>query len=230
MRNAEETLANYTITAPINGTVIQKDYQAGETVESGKDMCIIYDMSYLEMTINIDELDINQITVGQDVTVTADSVDGSFQGVVTRVSMVGATTGGTTTYPVTVQVDEYGDLRPGMNVNADIVVEQASDVVAVPNAAVERGDIVLVTTASPSAANADPELVAPDGYVYVHVVTGVSDDNYTEITEGLQEGDIIGYVSMDTFSYDDYGDYYGATAIPVGLMAPAAGFGRGGNA
>ena len=230
MRNAEETLANYTITAPIAGNVIQKNYQAGESVESGKDMCIIYDMSYLEMTINIDELDINQISVGQAVTVTADSVDGSFEGVVTRVSMVGATTGGTTTYPVTVQVDEYGDLRPGMNVNADIVVEQASDVVAVPNAAVERGDIVLVTTASPSAANADPELVAPDGYVYVHVVTGVSDDNYTEITEGLQEGDIIGYVSMDTFSYDDYGDYYGATAIPVGLMAPAAGFGRGGNA
>src|SRR5699024_9171467 len=152
MRNAEDTLANYTITAPINGTVIQKNRQAGESVESGNDLCIIYDMSYLEMTINIDELDINQINVGQPVTVTADSVNGTFDGVVTRVSMVGTTQGGTTTYPVTVQVDEYGDLRPGMNVNADIVVEQASSVIAVPNAAVERGDIVLVTTESPSAA------------------------------------------------------------------------------
>ena len=220
MRNAEETLANYTITAPINGTVIQKDYQAGETVESGKDMCIIYDMSYLEMTINIDELDINQITVGQDVTVTADSVDGSFQGVVTRVSMVGATTGGTTTYPVTVQVDEYGELRPGMNVNAEIVVEQASDAIAVPNAAIERGDVVLVTTESPSAANAVTDMVAPAGYVYVQVVTGVSDDNYTEITSGLQEGDIIGYVSSDTFSYDDYGDYYGSLGVLMGTVRP----------
>ena len=221
MRNAEETLGNYTITAPISGTVIQRNYQQGESVESGKDLCIIYDLSYLEMTINIDELDINQISVGQSVSVTADSVDGTFDGVVTRVSMVGTTTGGTTTYPVTVQVDEYGDLRPGMNVNAQIVVEQASDAIAVPNAAIERGDYVLVTTASPSAANADPSMSAPDGYVYVSVETGVSDDNYTEITSGLQEGDIIGYVSSNTFSYDDYySDMGGYSGELVGVIAP----------
>ena len=222
MRNAEETLANYTITAPISGTVIQKNYQAGETVESGKDMCIIYDMAYLEMTINVDELDINQISVGQDVSVTADSVDGVFNGKITRVSMVGKTDGGTTTYPVTVQVEEYGALRPGMNVNAEIVVEQATDSIAVPNAAIERGDVVLVTTASPSAANAIADMPAPEGYVYVQVETGVSDENYTEITSGLQEGDIIGYVSMSTFSYDDYG--YGTSDMMVlGMIAPAQG-------
>ena len=220
MRNAEETLANYTITAPISGTVIQKNYQAGETVESGKDMCIIYDMAYLEMTINVDELDINQISVGQDVTVTADSVDGTFNGKVTRVSMVGETNGGTTTYPVTVQVEEYGALRPGMNVNAEIVVEQAADAIAVPNAAVERGDVVLVTTESPSAANAIADMTAPDGYVYVQVETGVSDNNYTEITSGLQEGDIIGYASTPTFSYDDYGT---SDMMVLGMMAPALG-------
>ena len=220
MRNAEETLANYTITAPISGTVIQKNYQAGETVESGKDMCIIYDMAYLEMTINVDELDINQISVGQDVSVTADSVDGVFNGKITRVSMVGKTDGGTTTYPVTVQVEEYGALRPGMNVNAEIVVEQATDSIAVPNAAIERGDVVLVTTASPSAANAMADMPAPEGYVYVQVETGVSDENYTEITSGLQEGDIIGYVSMSTFSYDDYGT---SDMMVLGMIAPAQG-------
>ena len=220
MRNAEETLGNYTITAPISGTVIQKNYQAGETVESGKDMCIIYDMAYLEMTINVDELDINQISVGQDVSVTADSVDGVFNGKITRVSMVGKTDGGTTTYPVTVQVEEYGALRPGMNVNAEIVVEQATDSIAVPNAAIERGDVVLVTTASPSAANAIADMPAPEGYVYVQVETGVSDENYTEITSGLQEGDIIGYVSMSTFSYDDYGT---SDMMVLGMIAPAQG-------
>ena len=220
MRNAEETLANYTITAPISGTVIQKNYQQGETVESGKEMCIIYDMAYLEMTINVDELDINQISVGQDVSVTADSVDGVFNGKITRVSMVGKTDGGTTTYPVTVQVEEYGALRPGMNVNAEIVVEQATDSIAVPNAAIERGDVVLVTTASPSAANAIADMPAPEGYVYVQVETGVSDENYTEITSGLQEGDIIGYVSMSTFSYDDYGT---SDMMVLGMIAPAQG-------
>ena len=220
MRNAEETLANYTISAPISGTVIQKNYQQGETVESGKEMCIIYDMAYLEMTINVDELDINQISVGQDVSVTADSVDGVFNGKITRVSMVGKTDGGTTTYPVTVQVEEYGALRPGMNVNAEIVVEQATDSIAVPNAAIERGDVVLVTTASPSATNAIADMPAPEGYVYVQVETGVSDENYTEITSGLQEGDIIGYVSMSTFSYDDYGT---SDMMVLGMIAPAQG-------
>ena len=220
MEDAENTLDDYTITAPISGTVIQKNYQAGETVESGKDMCIIYDMAYLEMTINVDELDINQISVGQDVTVTADSVDGTFNGKVTRVSMVGETNGGTTTYPVTVQVEEYGALRPGMNVNAEIVVEQAADAIAVPNAAVERGDVVLVTTESPSAANAIADMTAPDGYVYVQVETGVSDNNYTEITSGLQEGDIIGYASTPTFSYDEYGT---SDMMVLGMMAPALG-------
>ena len=225
MRNAQETLGNYTITAPISGTVIQRNYQQGENAESGKDLCIIYDMSYLEMTINVDELDINQVTVGQDVTVTADSVDGTFKGVVTRVSMVGTTNNGTTTYPVTVQVDDYGTLRPGMNANAQIVVEQATNAIAVPNAAIERGDYVLVTTDSPSAANADTSMTAPDGYVYVSVETGVSDDDYTEITSGLQEGDIIGYVVGGTTNYSDYG--IGSTDIStgelVGAIAPAVG-------
>ena len=223
MRNAQETLGNYTITAPISGTVIQRKYQQGENAESGKDLCIIYDMSYLEMTINVDELDINQVTVGQDVTVTADSVDGTFSGVVTRVSMVGTTNNGTTTYPVTVQVDDYGELRPGMNVNAQIVVEQATDAIAVPNAAIERGDYVLVTTDSPSAANADTTMPAPDGYVYVSVETGVSDDNYTEITSGLQEGDIIGYVVGGTMNYSDY-----STGELVGAITPSTSLFRGG--
>ena len=89
-----------------------------------------------------------------------------------------------------------------------------------PNAAIERGDVVLVTTASPSAANAIADMPAPEGYVYVQVETGVSDENYTEITSGLQEGDIIGYVSMSTFSYDDYGT---SDMMVLGMIAPAQG-------
>ncbi len=207
MRNAEDTLANYTITAPISGTVIQRDYQQGDSVESGTNLCIIYDLSYLEMTINIDELDVNSIAVGQAVAVTSDSIpDTVFDGVITRVSMVGTTSGGTTTYPITVQIDESGDLRPGMNVNADIIVAEADDAVSVPNAAIRRGGYVLVTTASPSAANAAAEMSqdAPEGYVYVAVTTGVSDDNYTEITGGLQEGDIVGYAANGAVMDDGY--------------------------
>ena len=53
MENTQKQLENYTITFPISGTVIDKEYKAGDTVESGKTLCTIYDLSYLEMTLNI---------------------------------------------------------------------------------------------------------------------------------------------------------------------------------
>ena len=66
-----------------------------------------------------------------------------------------------------------------MNATAQIQTEQVQDVLAVPNAALLRGNYVLVTTDSPSAANADPSMTAPEGYVYVPVRTGISGDDHT---------------------------------------------------
>ena len=117
----------------------------------------------------------------------------TFTGVVTKVSVVGTTSGGTTTYPVTVRIDDTDGLRPGMNVDAEIVLFSADGVLAIPSLAVNRGDTVLVTSDSPSAANA-LEQEAPEGYAYVQVTTGVSDDSYIEITSGLQEGDTVAYL------------------------------------
>lgn len=157
-------------------------------------MHLIYDLSYLEMTMNIDELDIGKVEVGQTVEITADAVEGqTYTGVVTKVSVAGTTTGGITTYPVTVRIDETDGLLPGMNVDAEIVLEQESGVLAVPSAAVNRGNTVLITADSPSAVNAlDQE--APEGYVYVEVEVGISDESYTQILSGLQEGDMVAYL------------------------------------
>lgn len=194
MESTQDQLDNYTVTSPISGTIVDKNYKAGDTVESGKQLCTIYDLSYLEMTLNIDELDISDLAVGQSVRVTADAVEGrEYEGVVTKVSVAGTTSGGTTSYPVTVRIDETDGLLPGMNVNAEIVIAEASDVLSVPNEAVERGGMVLVTADSPSAANA-AEREAPDGYAYISVETGVSDDDYVEIRSGLQSGDVVAYI------------------------------------
>ena len=114
---------------------------------------------------------------------------------VTSISKAGTTTGGTTTYPVTIRIDEMGDLLPGMNATAEIVTESADNVLSVPNAAITRGNYVLVTKDSPSAANADDSMTAPDGYVYVKVETGVSDDDYIAITSGLTAEDTVAYDS-----------------------------------
>ena len=209
MQNLQDTMNNYTITAPISGTIIEKDAKVGDAVKTGDTLCIVYDLSYLEMSINVDELQISSISVGQQVQITADAVpDKTYVGTVTRVSMKGTSNGGTTTYPVSIRIDDTDGLRPGMNANAEIVVAEAKNALVVPNAAVVRGSYVLVTKDSPSAANADTAMEAPEGFVYVPVKTGVSDDDYTQIVSGIQEGDTIGYdpssVSSDSY-YDDGG-------------------------
>ena len=204
LQNLQDTMANYTVTSPISGTIIEKDAKVGDAVKSGDTLCVIYDLSYLEMVINVDELQIGALSVGQKVQLTADAVtDKTYVGTVTRVSMKGSSSGGTTTYPITIRIDNTDGLRPGMNANAEIVVAEAGNALVVPNAAVIRGGYVLVSKKSPSAANAVEDMDAPDGYVYVKVETGVSDDSYTEIKSGLQEDDTVAY---DTSSVSD--DYY----------------------
>lgn len=200
LRNAElslesrqDQLDNYTVTSPIWGTVIDKNYKAGETSEAGKVLCSIYDLSYLTMTLSVDELDISDIAVGQRVEITADAVEGkTYTGVVTKVSVAGTSSGGTTTYPVTVRIDETEGLLPGMNVDAAITLQSASGVLAIPSGALNRGNTVLVTADSPSAANG----TAMEGgeYYSVPVEIGASDSSYIEITSGLQEGDTVAYI------------------------------------
>lgn len=204
MQNQQDNMSNYTITSPISGTIIEKDAKQGDALTSGSTLCVIYDLSYLEMVINVDELQIGALSVGQKVQITADAVaDKTYVGTVTRVSMKGSSSGGTTTYPITIRIDDTDGLRPGMNANAEIVVAETNNALVVPNAAVIRGGYVLVSKKSPSAANAVEDMDAPEGYVYVKVETGVSDDSYTEIKSGLKEDDTVAY---DTSSVSD--DYY----------------------
>ena len=228
LENAQETLDDYSITAPISGEVVTKTAKAGDKIEGGSDgtLCVIYDLSCLEMTMSIDELDISDVAVGQEVQITADAVEGTtYTGVVTKVSVAGTTSGGITTYPVTVRIDETEGLRPGMNVDAEIILESAEDVLAIPSGAVNRGNTVLITADSPSAANAvDRE--APEGYVYVEVETGISDDSYTQVLSGLQEGDTVAY--LQTASGSDGMAMGAMEMMPSGGMSGAPG-GMGGG-
>ena len=233
LESAQENLEDYSITAPISGTVVTKTAKAGDNIEGGSDstLCVIYDLSYLEMTMSIDELDISSVEVGQEVQITADAVeDQTYTGVVTEVSVAGTTSGGITTYPVTVRIDETDGLLPGMNVDAEIVISSTEDALAIPASAVNRGDTVLITSDSPSASNAlDQE--APEGYVYVSVETGVSDDSYIEILSGLQEGDTVAYLQTASSSSSDSGMMMGGMAggMPSGGGMPAGGGGMGGG-
>ena len=227
--DTQRSMEDYTITSPISGTIIAKDVKVGDTVVSSSSttetMCIIYDLSYLEMTLDVDELDILDIQVGQKAKITADAIsDRTFEGVVTSISSAGTTSGGTTTYPVTIRIDDTGSLMPGMNATAVIDIASAEDALSVPNAAIVRGSYVLVTESSPSAANAVSSMKVPDGYVYVKVTTGVSDDDYIAVTSGLEEGDTIAYAA-DAATRSSSDDQNG---FPGGRMPGGGGPGGGG--
>ena len=182
-----------TILSPIAGTVVERAVKAGDNVTSGKTLCTIYDLSALIFKMNIDEMDVSKVYVGQTVKITANAIEEKeYKGTVTRVGINGTSASGITTYPVTVTVKDTEGLLPGMNVKAEIELEKAEGVLTIPRAAVLRGNLVLITKDSPSAKNVTLD-AAPEGYVYVSVVCGLSDSEYVQLISGLAEGDVVAY-------------------------------------
>lgn len=194
-----DILDNYTIQAPISGTIVDKYYKQGENAETGRTLCTIFDLSSLTMTLNIDELDIKSVAVGQTAQVTADAVPGQvYEGIITEVGINGTTSGGVTTYPVKVQINETGGLLPGMNVDVSIVISQERNVLSVPADAVQTGGRVLVKTANGTTGEG-----APEGYEYVRVEVGASNEDHVQILSGLEDGAQIAYPMTTSLSIFD---------------------------
>ena len=199
LQNAQDALENYTITAPISGTVIEKNFKVGDTIDNnsltaaGGTLAVLYDMSTLTFEMKIDEKDINKIQVGQEVTITADAVEGvTFSGVVDTVNINGTTVSGQTNYPVTVVINDPQNLKPGMNVSADIIVERAGTVLCVPVDAVNRGsDKPTVQVAGEGALDEEGNVIDPSKLETREVTLGRNDNDNIEITSGLTEGDVV---------------------------------------
>ena len=190
---AADSLDDYNIDSQITGTVIEKNFKAGDKVEgmNSGSLAVIYDMSYLKLEMAVDELDIGKVAVGQTVTITADALEGqTFSGVVDKVSINGTTAGGATSYPVTIIIENYGELKPGMNVSATIQGDTVPNALCIPVDAVNRGNTVLVP--GPGAMNADNTAVIDASKLESREVTlGKNDGDSIEVTSGLEEGDIV---------------------------------------
>ena len=198
LKNAQDKLEDYTITSTITGEVIEKNLDVGDNINgmssSGSTVtypAVIYDRSELTFDMDIDERDISKIQVGQKVEITADALDSqSFTGVVDKVNINGTTVNGNTSYPVTIKVDGAPEeLYPGMNVSAKIIVEEAGNVLTLPVEAVERGDTVLV--ALPGCLDENGVITDLSATEERQVTLGRNDDNYIEIVDGLEEGDVV---------------------------------------
>ncbi len=225
--SARDKLDDYTITAPISGTVVAKNIKAGDKIDStnmAKEMAVIYDMSSLECELSVDELDIKNVEVGQTVTITSDAVEGkTYHGTVSNVSINGSTMGGVTTYPVTIVIDDFDeDLLPGMNIDVEITTSQAKDVLAIPVTAVNRGNIVYVKGEKTEEGDS-----APEGYKSVKVETGVYNNQYIEIISGLNSGDMVYTPQIQASTTDVFSDMMGMMGSTGGM--PHGGGMSGGN-
>ena len=198
LKAAQEKLEDYTITSTIDGEVIEKNLDVGDNISglsnSGASVtypAIIYDRSELTFDMDVDEKDISKIQVGQKVEITAGALDDqSFTGVVDKININGTTTSGHTSYPVTVKVEGSPEaLYPGMNVSAKIIVEEVGSVLALPVEAVERGNTVLV--AKEGCLDENGVIKDLSAAEERQVTLGRNDDEYIEIVDGLEEGEVV---------------------------------------
>lgn len=162
LSNTQDNVDDYTITAPISGTVITKNAKVGDKISKNSSgtttMAVIYDLSTMTLEMSVDELDVSSIKVGQSVEITADAVEGeTFTGTVTNVSLQSSYSNGVTNYPVTVTLDDTGSLLPGMNVDAKIILDSSEDALVIPASALMRGNRVYVKKSSDSTENADTQ-------------------------------------------------------------------------
>ena len=160
LKSSQKSLDDYNITSPISGTVITKNSKAGDKIDNSNSqtvMMVVADMSKVKFTITVDELDITKIALGQTAVVDADALpEETYEAKVTSIAGEGTSTGdGVTTFKVELTIDEPGNLRSGMNVNANIVIEEAKDVIGIPEEALmnTKGSTAKVLVKSDKAAS-----------------------------------------------------------------------------
>ena len=159
-------------------------------------VCAVTPAETMTIAVNVDELDILNLAVGQKADVTLDALPGqSFAGSVKRIAQTGTSeNGGSTKYTVTMEVPRTEQMLDGMNASVLIEVGRLRDVLTIPAAAVyEDGTRTYVYTA------VDAKTGEPANPV--DVTTGASDGNSIQILEGLQAGDVVYYSYADSIVY-----------------------------
>ncbi len=188
LQAARQIKQNGGIVAAQDGIVSAVNAVAGQKVTAGTALASLYVGDTLQMDVQIDELDITNVKVGQSAKIAMDAITGkTYEGEVTAISEIGTTSSGVTTYGVTVKVAGDESLKIGMNGTATIVVEQRTGVVLVPLIALQTSKGQQYVWVKDSTTN---ESTGTPGKMTA-VTTGLSNDTYAEVTSGLSAGDEI---------------------------------------
>lgn len=209
------------ITSPINGVVLSRSVDIGQTMQSSFSAPTLFtlaqDLRQMQITANISEADIGGVASGQAVTFTVDAFPGvKFRGTVREVRNNSTTSNNVVTYPTIVTVDNSDlKLRPGMTANVTITVASRTDVVRVPNAALRfrppssaafrpPSNGARPNFAGPPSGGGHPPSGEPPKMLFIvtstdagtelsptPVVIGLADATHTEIVSGLDADAVI---------------------------------------
>ncbi len=185
-QNALSDAGKRTVVSPMNGTVLAINVKNGDDLgkssgssSSSQAPMIIGDLGTLEAQVQVNEVDIPNVKIGQKATMTFDAINGlTVTGKVEKMDSLGTVSQGVVTYNVTISFDSANSqIKPGMSVSASIITAVKQDVLTVPNGAVKvqnGGNYV--------------EVLKNNAPQQVPVQAGISNDTETEITGGISSG------------------------------------------
>src|SRR5438046_3778315 len=210
---AKADLEHCTITSPIDGVVISRSVDVGQTVAASLQAPIIFqianDLTKMQIDSNLAEAGVGAVSVDQDVDFTVDAFPTrTFHGKVVQVRNAPITVQNVVTYDTVIGVSNPDlKLKPGMTANVSIIIAHKDNVLQLKNAALRFRPPEAAASAQPrstSSPNSQRPPAArerkPDRTVYVlsygrpkavQIKTGISDGIVTEVTEGLKEGDRV---------------------------------------
>ncbi len=180
---AKATLNQMYLIAPFNGTITQANLVAGDQVTAGESGFRIDDLSSLLVDVQVSEVDINSVEVGQAAILVFDAIlNKEYHGRVVQVGQAGETIQGVVSFTVTVELTDADELvKPGMTTAVNIIVEEVEDVLLIPNRAVRLIDGQRVVY-----------VLRDNQPLPITVTLGASSDNFSVLASGdINEGDLI---------------------------------------
>ncbi|MBI2623247.1 MAG: HlyD family efflux transporter periplasmic adaptor subunit [Candidatus Liptonbacteria bacterium] len=198
LRDARETLADYSVRAPFDGIVAKLNAKKGDEASQGTAIATLI-TSQQTVAISLNEVDVGKVRLGAKATLTFDAIpDLTATGSVVQIDAIGTVTQGVVNYGVTIALDtQDGRVKPGMSVSAMVVTDMRQDVLTVPNAALKaQGNMHYVQVARGVEAGVAGQSSAQGMLLALPpqrqaVTIGLSNDAVTELTSGVKEGDVV---------------------------------------
>jgi HlyD family secretion protein len=185
LTQAQLNLEEATLVAPFAGTVADVNIEVGQMVNSGTPVIVLTDLTSYYVDLYIDETDISQVRVSQPVVITLDAFpDEEIEGEVTAIKSIGTVSGGIVTYEVRVEIAPTEvPIRLDMTASATVVIEEKENVLLIPNRAIRYEEGVEYVEVLDQSGGTEVRRVA--------IATGASNGTVTEVTAGLEEGDVV---------------------------------------